>query len=73
MKPSNTEIPKLMGIPVYFAKYFHVSSLNPSRVYAVDYLLAEANQQPMSRWGHSMLRLVICAPGRPPGSCCRAT
>ncbi|MGH8025471.1 MAG: DUF4105 domain-containing protein [Pseudoxanthomonas sp.] len=45
--------------------------LEPSRVYAVDYLLAEANQQPMSRWGHSMLRLVICAPGRPPGPDCR--
>lgn len=45
--------------------------LEPSRVYAVDYLLAEANEQPMSRWGHSMLRLVICAPGRPPGPDCR--
>ncbi|WP_372383435.1 DUF4105 domain-containing protein [Xanthomonas sp. NCPPB 1068] len=46
-------------------------SLDPSRVYAVDYLLAEGNQQPMSRWGHSMLRLVICAPGRMPGPDCR--
>lgn len=45
--------------------------LEPSRVYAVDYLLAEANEQPMSRWGHSMLRLVICAPGRAPGPDCR--
>ncbi|HEX7801154.1 MAG TPA: DUF4105 domain-containing protein [Pseudoxanthomonas sp.] len=45
--------------------------LEPSRVYAVDYLLAEANRQPMSRWGHSMLRLVICAPGRAPGPDCR--
>src|SRR5690606_7635007 len=25
----------------------------------------------MSRWGHSMLRLVICAPGRPRGPACR--
>ena len=46
-------------------------ALEPSRVYAVDYLLAEANEQPMSRWGHSMLRLVICAPGRVPGPDCR--
>lgn len=45
--------------------------LDTSRVYAVDYLLAEANEEPMSRWGHSMLRLVICAPGRPPGPDCR--
>ncbi|MEA9654818.1 DUF4105 domain-containing protein [Xanthomonas campestris pv. raphani] len=46
-------------------------ALDPARVYAVDYLLAEGNEQPMSRWGHSMLRLVICAPGRVPGPACR--
>lgn len=46
-------------------------TLDPARVYAVDYLLAEGNEQPMSRWGHSMLRLVICAPGRIPGPDCR--
>lgn len=45
--------------------------LDPARVYAVDYLLAEGNEQAMSRWGHSMLRLVICAPGRAPGPDCR--
>lgn len=45
--------------------------LDPARVYAVDYLLAEGNEKPMSRWGHSMLRLVVCAPGRPPGPDCR--
>lgn len=45
--------------------------LDPQRVYAVDYLLAEGNDQLMSRWGHSMLRLVICAPGRPRGPVCR--
>nr|WP_225876354.1 DUF4105 domain-containing protein [Lysobacter terrestris] len=45
--------------------------LDPERVYAVDYLLAEGNDQPMSRWGHSMLRLVVCAPGRPRGPDCR--
>ncbi|HDS1139750.1 TPA: DUF4105 domain-containing protein [Stenotrophomonas maltophilia] len=45
--------------------------LDPSRVYAVDYLFAEGSAQPMSRWGHSMLRLVICRPGRTPGPDCR--
>ncbi len=45
--------------------------LDPARIYEVDYLLAEGNAQPMSRWGHSMLRLVICAPGRTPGPACR--
>ena len=46
-------------------------ALDPARVYAVDYLLAEGNTQAMSRWGHSMLRLVVCAPGRVPGPGCR--
>jgi hypothetical protein len=46
-------------------------SLDPARVWSVDYLLAEGNGQPMSRWGHSMLRLVVCAPGRAPGPDCR--
>ncbi|WP_295574064.1 DUF4105 domain-containing protein [uncultured Stenotrophomonas sp.] len=45
--------------------------LDPARVYAVDYLFAEGSAQPMSRWGHSMLRLVICRPGRAPGPECR--
>ena len=45
--------------------------LDPDRVYAVDYLLAEGNERPMSRWGHSMLRLVVCAPGRVRGPDCR--
>ncbi|WP_137886045.1 DUF4105 domain-containing protein [Pseudomonas sp. 2FE] len=48
-----------------------LGTLDPERVYAVDYLLAEANDQWASRWGHSMLRLVICAPGRPRGPDCR--
>ncbi|WP_133478617.1 DUF4105 domain-containing protein [Cognatilysobacter segetis] len=46
-------------------------ALDPSRVYAVDYLLAEPDAHPMSRWGHAMLRLVVCAPGRAPGPDCR--
>ena len=45
--------------------------LDPARVYEIDYLLAEGNERAMSRWGHSMLRLVVCAPGRTPGPDCR--
>lgn len=45
--------------------------LDPGRVYAVDYLLAEGNERAMSRWGHSMLRLVVCAPGHARGPDCR--
>ncbi|WP_372240069.1 DUF4105 domain-containing protein [Pseudomonas sp. R-28-1W-6] len=48
-----------------------LGQLDPERIYQVDYLLAEPNQQWASRWGHSMLRLVICAPGRPRGPDCR--
>lgn len=44
--------------------------LDPERVYALHYLLAEPDQTLASRWGHSMLRLVICAPGRPRGPDC---
>jgi hypothetical protein len=48
-----------------------LGKIDPQRVYEVDYLLAEANDQWVSRWGHSMLRLVVCAPGRPRGPACR--
>ncbi|PAU56410.1 DUF7844 domain-containing protein [Pseudomonas indica] len=48
-----------------------LGKLDPERVYEVDYLFAEANDAWVSRWGHSMLRLVVCAPGRPRGPACR--
>ncbi|WP_228076714.1 DUF7844 domain-containing protein [Novilysobacter ciconiae] len=48
-----------------------LATLDPARVTSIEYLLAEGNSEPMSRWGHSMLRLVVCAPGRPPGPDCR--
>ena len=45
--------------------------LDPARVVAVEYLLAGDGEALASRWGHSMLRLVVCAPGRAPGPDCR--
>lgn len=36
----------------------------PEKVYQVHYLFASKGQELMSRWGHSMLRLVVCAPYR---------
>ena len=48
-----------------------LETVDPARVWAVDYLLAGNGAAPMSRFGHSMLRLVICAPGREPGPRCR--
>lgn len=36
----------------------------PEKVYQVHYLFAAKGEELMSRWGHSMLRLVVCAPQR---------
>ncbi|MBQ0776537.1 MAG: DUF4105 domain-containing protein [Pseudomonas sp.] len=44
--------------------------LDPERIYQVHYLLAEPDGALVSRWGHSMLRVVMCAPGRPKGPEC---
>lgn len=38
--------------------------LDASRIYQVDYLYAGKGDAAMSKFGHSMLRLVICAPER---------
>jgi hypothetical protein len=45
--------------------------LDSARIFEIDYLLAEPDRNVMSRWGHGMLRLVVCAPHRPPGPDCR--
>lgn len=45
--------------------------IDPERIYEIDYLLAEPDDRVMSRWGHGMLRLVVCAPHRTPGPDCR--
>lgn len=38
--------------------------IDASRIAAVHYLLAGDGESMMSQWGHSMIRLVICAPHR---------
>lgn len=40
------------------------AELDPSRIYAVHYLLAGKGSALSSRWGHSMYRLIVCAPER---------
>lgn len=45
-------------------------SIDPNRIYQVHYLLAGRGQGISSRFGHSMFRLVICAPGKPLGPDC---
>lgn len=69
--PSNACAPGQVFVQDPLADAAALLQVDPARIYAVDYLLAEGNAQPMSHWGHSMLRLVICAPGRPLGPACR--
>ncbi|WP_408096986.1 DUF4105 domain-containing protein [Peredibacter sp. HCB2-198] len=38
--------------------------LDPSKLYEVHYFFAGQGKNVMSRWGHAMLRLVMCAPNR---------
>ena len=50
-----TVLTSASGLPV---------NLDPKRAYEVDYLFAGKGDQLMSRWGHAMLRIVMCAPER---------
>jgi len=45
-------------------------SLDENRLYRVDYLLAGTGAAFESRFGHSMIRLVFCEPGKPKTSDC---
>ncbi len=45
--------------------------LDPSRVFEVQYLLAGKGSGIESRFGHSLLRFVVCRPGRQLGPECR--
>jgi hypothetical protein len=40
------------------------TELDPRRVYRIDYLLASAGKGIMSGFGHTMFRIIICAPER---------
>jgi hypothetical protein len=44
--------------------------LDPSRVYQIHYLHASEGEATVSSFGHSMLRVVMCAPGRTIGRDC---
>lgn len=44
--------------------YLRDVSLDPKRIYEVHYLFASKGQQIMSKWGHAMMRIIICAPWR---------
>ncbi|MFN9068652.1 MAG: DUF4105 domain-containing protein, partial [Bdellovibrionales bacterium] len=38
--------------------------IHPSQIYRIDYFLADKGTGMSSRWGHSMLRIIICSPSR---------
>lgn len=38
--------------------------LNPDRIYQIHFLFASQGKQIMSRWGHSMYRIIVCAKHR---------
>lgn len=44
--------------------YLRDASLDPKRIYEIHYLFASKGKQIMSKWGHAMIRIVICAPWR---------
>lgn len=44
--------------------YMREISIDPERVYEVHYLFASKGSAVMSKWGHAMLRIVLCAPWR---------
>lgn len=47
-----------------------IRHLDPKRLYEVHYLFAGKGDAAMSRFGHSMFRLVMCAPGKVVGPNC---
>ncbi len=47
-----------------------IRHLDPKRLYEVHYLFAGKGEAAMSKFGHSMFRLVMCAPGREVGPAC---
>ncbi|MCC6278103.1 MAG: DUF4105 domain-containing protein [Oligoflexia bacterium] len=43
---------------------FYWANIDPKRVYSIHYLFASKGSALMSRWGHAMFRIVLCAPER---------
>ncbi|MBY0516710.1 MAG: DUF4105 domain-containing protein [Bacteriovoracaceae bacterium] len=56
---------KVMTQSAYPEDHFTRSfEINPERIFQVHYFFAGRGDALMSRWGHAMLRLVVCAPHR---------
>jgi len=44
--------------------------IDPDRIYQIHYLFAGKGKQMMSRWGHAMFRIILCAPDKAVGPDC---
>lgn len=55
---------KVIAHSAFLEDNYRPVSIDPKRVYQVHYLFAGKGQALMSRWGHAMFRLVVCAPFR---------
>jgi hypothetical protein len=51
-------------VPDFQGKSSSLKVIDPARVYQIEYLLASKGEAIMSGFGHSMFRVVICAPNR---------
>lgn len=61
---SRCQVPLNYVIPDFKGKNSPLRSIDPSRIYQIHYLLAGEGEAMMSGWGHSMFRIVMCAPER---------
>jgi hypothetical protein len=62
-KPSCVPNRKVV-VTSYEPKNWRVVDLDPKRIYAIHYLLADQGSDAMSRFGHSMFRIIYCSPSR---------
>lgn len=58
------ECQMVQKIPVTINNQLVYQDMDFSQLYQIHYLFAAKGEAAMSRWGHSMIRLVFCAPGK---------
>lgn len=58
------ECQMVQKIPVQINNSLVYQAMDFSQLYQIHYLFAAKGEEAMSRWGHSMIRLVFCAPGK---------
>jgi len=68
---NNGESPCRQNLTLFHLNQSSTIEIPFSRIYEIDFLWASEGKSSMSRFGHAMLRLVICAPNREYGADCR--